>query len=327
MKKTFFIIFFPIVSFLIANIDVVLGWNYELLGDRFNYLKQVEDPLFNSYNSIFSYFNYEFLWFRILHIIKFVTNPDNPNFVLRVVVFLSSLIFLKAFKRRTNSYLLPLFIIFLPGVIELYIVKIRHGLALSIFAYISSFRFIKFKNFYYLIVGLIHNSFLLTIPAYLVGLGLNNLKISKLGRLFLNIFSFVGGSVFSLFILQLMKIFGIRQYFYIEEALQQLEDFSSFGIYRVAIFIIVICLLSIKLNSYDSDALMYATSFFLGVSFLSFIGGRFLTTYLPFLVAEIMISKTQNKKFIYWSIRFLIISIFIYGWIINSRQPGWGFYT
>ena len=94
-----------------------------------------------------------------------------------------------------------------------------------------------------------------------------------------------------------------------------------------AIFIIVICLLSIKLNSYDSDALMYATSFFLGVSFLSFIGGRFLTTYLPFLVAEIMISKTQNKKFIYWSIRFLIISIFIYGWIINSRQPGWGFYT
>lgn len=321
MQKIFYILFFPVVSFLISNIDIIFGWNYELIGDRSNYLKHVENP-FNAYNSLFSFFNYEFLWFRVLQFIKSITSSNSPNFVLRIVAFISSFIFLNAFKRRTNSYLLPLFIIFMPGVFELFVVKLRHGLALSIFAYLSSFRSIKFKNFYYLLLCMIHSSFLVTIPIYLFGLSLKKLELLKIQKFLLNFSFLFAGGIFSFFILQLMKIVGVRQYGYISSAVENV-DFSSFGLYRISILLIILSLMIIKIKSYDSEAIIYSTSFFLGVSFLSFIGGRFLTTFLPFAISELFLSKSKINKIIYWFIRFLIISVFIYGWIIkvNTNWP------
>ena len=326
MKKFFNILFYIVVSLLIANIDVIFGLDYSLIGDRVNYINHVRDPLKNSYDSLFSFFNYEYLWFQFLNIIKFLTFSNKENFVLRVVTFISSLIFLNAFKKRTNSALLPLFIILMPGVFDFYVVKLRHGFALAIFAYLSNLRLLKFRNLYYLPVTMIHSSFLLTIPIYIFGLRLKKFNLLKLKKFFLNIAFFLSGGLFSFFALQLMKFFGIRQYSYISEAVIN-ADFNSFGIYRLAILFIILSLTVIKVTSNDSDSIIYSTSFFLGFSLLSFIGGRFLSTYLPFLVSELLLSKTNKYKIIYWFIRFLVISIFIYGWIINLSQPGLGFYS
>ena len=112
-----------------------------------------------------------------------------------------------------------------------------------------------------------------------------------------------------------MEFFGIRQYEYLLRANQGIA-FSGLGLYRIAIFIIIICLSIIQLTSYDSDSIIFSTSFALGLSFLSFLGGRFLTTMLPFLVSEIFMSRTKINKNIYLFIRVLILAIFVYGWLI-----------
>tara|TARA_B100000886_G_scaffold323537_1_gene267427 strand:- start:576 stop:1559 length:984 start_codon:yes stop_codon:yes gene_type:complete len=314
---------FILIAFVLASIDIIFNWDINLISDRVNYLNHVAEP-YNDFYSVFSFFNFEFIWYRILIVIKSFVPNSKENFVLRIVTFFSTWIFLQAFRRRTSSIFLPIFIIFMPGVIEFYVVKLRHGLALSIFAYLSTFKSFKLKNIFYLVLCSIHSSFLLSNSIYIFGTFMKKLNLEKSKKLFLNIAFLFGGMLFSIFILEMMQFFGIRQYGYISQAVQN-ADFSGFGLYRISIFIIILSLSCIKIKSYDSQAVLYSTSFFLGFSFVSFIGGRFLSTFLPFLIAELLISKSELNKFIFWFLRLLVISLFTYGWFLNFSKPGFGF--
>ena len=55
----------------------------------------------------------------------------------------------------------------------------------------------------------------------------------------MNITFLLGGIGFSFLILDLMKLFGVRQYGYLLEANKEFA-FSGLGLYRIAIFLIII---------------------------------------------------------------------------------------
>ncbi len=327
-KKTLIkISFFGLISFLISNIDIILGINYIQLGDRINYLASVKDGFQTTFNSIFSIINLEFGWESLLALIKIITFTENNNFVLRIVTFISSLIFLLAFNIRTKSLFTPIFLILLPGVFEFYVVKIRHGLAISMFAYIISIEYYKLRNLFYLIILTIHNSFLITIPVYLSGIKLSAIEFKKEIKLLLNSIYFGFGCLTGFVILELMNIFGIRQFGYLSRAAEILPPSGEgTGAYRLAIFIVTICLCIIKVTYYDSNAILYSSSYFLGISVTSALGGRLLSTLLPFLVADLLTSKSQKNILVYWFIRILISLIFIIGWYASLSQEGFGLY-
>ena len=136
MNKNLINIFYLVIAILIANIDVILGIDFNIIGDRKNYLDHVSDNPVNS-EFLFTLLNLDYLWYQLLGILKFITFGISDNLVLRMAVFISSITFLHAFYRRTKSFLIPIFIILIPGVIDFFVVKLRHGLALSLFAYLN----------------------------------------------------------------------------------------------------------------------------------------------------------------------------------------------
>ena len=137
------------ICILPANIDHIYGIDFLDVGDRLEYFKLLKDPIFFNRLNFGSFFNFEYTFSFLLQFFKTI-NIFDKYFPLRAIIFLTSFLFLDGFRRRTKNNFLPIILFFTPNIIDLFIIKFRHGLALSLFNYISIIKK-DLKNILYLI--------------------------------------------------------------------------------------------------------------------------------------------------------------------------------
>jgi len=310
-------IVYILCALFVVFIDVIFKINYADIGDRINYLYQLKN--FQDYivteQGFFGLLNFEIVWAFLLGILYFLFHDFGENIPFRIIIFCSVFIFLKAFKKRTNSNNLPILILFSPAVISFYIVKIRHGLGTALFAKLTTLKKLSHKVILGFIISSIHNSFISIIPLYFLGEFIKKKVVNIYSRLIVIFSTFIVGIIIGRSFESIMILLNVRQAEYLIEVLENVPPGG--GLYKMFLLITLGLLVICPCKNRDSFSIQFFSATILGMTITSVNAGRLLDTCVPFLISELIIVDTIKNKYLKTSIVFLFSTVFLYGGYLN----------
>lgn len=309
----------PRVNYYIKNIVAIIisilyavvlsSFSNDLFYDRENYIiyATYSNDILNSYSSLSYLFNEPlFLYYNSL-----LSNLFPFEVVPKIGVFFTAFTLMYFISKYAESFLKFilgfLLLIFVSYTFHLQLVALRQGIATAFFIWIVYFFWNK-KIFYplCLLLPFFHSSFFI-ISAVLLYNDVLSYKIKDVKKLI--IILIISLSFFSLFLLQVASILGVRQA--TEDHL--LTSQNSGGGFVLFLFIFLFMFFR-GLNNIYRDK--FGKIAILGlVVYLTFyftipISGRIIGTFLPFMYVYIVSSR--NIKVAFASIVFLIVNIYLF---------------
>jgi hypothetical protein len=313
--------FWRIFSFLLIALILIIITelipNSELVKDRHNYFKSIENSVgrFSIYiiNGIFFIIANEPLWVAFTILMKTFFGAVDSIYLLSIGVFLS-LSFLIS-KRVDHFVFIMLLILLNPILMDKYVIHLRQGLAISVAMLFWGSNDNQKKSFFGLIISsFIHSSFFIITFFWILS------WVSQRSRLPIPLVVLFGAfcsAIISIYLLQLSAVFGARQ----SEFYSNSDTFKfGFG-FLTWIVILVLFLIQNKSIIRENIFLVNLIVFYLVCYNISpIIGARIFESGLVFIL--IYLTQLPSNKF--FNIIFLLFYTLML-WFSRLDEPLLGF--
>lgn len=312
-NSRYFVFCFLLAVFFAAYLTLL---PVDLFVDRDNYLRAATYPMyaleFNWGQGLLYYLVNEPFWAMTLF---FLSNFFSPEDTIRVVIFYSSLsVWVLVFKNTRKEYFLfVLFILLLPQVLKNNIVHLRQGFAVSFFLWGWYSESGKFKYTLYLVASLIHASFMIVVPCFLLLSAVGGFGVPSSIRYFA--YSVLGLFV-GLYGIVIAGQVGARQ----AEAYSVSESNVSGLAFCYWIAVFSVYTIGNKEFAKKNDMLLFFILFYLSTYFFLPVTARiFESVLILILLASTGLNGYRKCVFLV-----LYAFYFLFGWGVRISDPGFG---
>jgi hypothetical protein len=298
-------------GFLVLLLSLIYAFSFFMLSndffrDRENYTAYARnfEEIFFRYDSTLAKIFNEPLFLFLNYISSLFLSPEYvPRFFAFIIAFSVSFFIFKSARNTVMIVFSLLLLVLMPQIIHLQLVTLRQGLGVSLIIWTVIFSrnnlFIAFSIF---IAGFIHSSFFIVFAMYALDMFVSGRQQNKkyYFRLLIQVFF----AVFVSFVfVYLAKIFGARQAG--AEHLTGAVNISG-GALVLWSLVLLVFLTRSRMYFYNDNTVRLAyigLISYLSMYLISPLAGRFIMTFLPFILAT-MVSKFSYREIL---IIFLIL--------------------